>query len=261
MSKINLDDYEILYNDKTFLSFLKHQVQGVFNHIDCDHLPLESLGDVFCFQCIQEFIKSSSFKNYFISLYNWFQQCNTNSELINNNRFFQPKDIVNCFKSIHNYLTKEQVSYFCSSWLDGLFSVMDSIEPIIKVSENENTITDLIIFETLCLQGHLETSKWLYMYIKETFINNNPNQQQSLFNKLCELIPQENKNNNTHEVLLWLLSLRIFDKLNVNKGSAFIEVCKNGQLDVIELLLSLKEIEEFISILIMKIKIFLNMFV
>ena len=41
----------------------------------------------------------------------------SNNELeINNDVAFQPNNIVNCFKSIHHYLTPEQVSYFCSPW-------------------------------------------------------------------------------------------------------------------------------------------------
>ena len=179
-----------IYNNNSFFLFLKHQVKGVFdNDWQCNH---QTSSDV-CTVCVSEFIDHSNYKEYINKLYNWFKEVNiqqsTNcdiNELDLIKEYFSPNDVINCFISIHNYLTLEQVSYFCSPWLDGIYFVKKTIE------SQTTIITELIIFETLCLQGHLETLKWLYKYIEPFFIDNQ-HHQQLLFNKLCKQNPQENK--------------------------------------------------------------------
>ena len=131
-------------DNETFLLFLKNQVKGVFNN-DCYCIHNSLLANS-CIKCIKDFIKHSNYKEYFFKLCDWFTE-----------EVLFAHDIVNCFKSIHHYLTYEQVTYFCSSWLDGIYSVIN-----INTLDTEISITEISMFETLCLQGHLETLKWLY---------------------------------------------------------------------------------------------------
>ena len=216
---------DIIYSltkDKPFLLFLKHQVKGVFdNNCVCYHNPSSNQ----CIECTGDVIKHSNYKEYFSKLYNWFKELKTET----------PNDIVNYFKSIHNYLTSEQVSYFCSLWLDDVYSVFKTIDN----GGGGGIVTDFTVFETLCLQGQLETLKWLYNHMEESFIYNNT-RQQLLFYKLCTQKTQENVN--THEILSWLFSLKIFDQVDVHAGYelAFRRACENGNTKVVNFLLSLE---------------------
>ena len=250
-----MDSFNIV-NNETFLLFLKNQVKGVFDHdCFCNH----NLASDTCMECIKEFIKHSTYKKYFNNLYTWFiKETLTqpiNSQPINNTlelstdfikpienkdqflqqvKYFQPNNVINCFKSIHNYLTSEQVTYFCSSWLDGIFFACENLK-------FKTSITELTIFESLCLQGYLETLKWLYDYIESSFIEKNPIQSRSLFNTLCKQTLVKNKNHNITDILSWLFSTKIFNQVNIHfeKEIAFKHACCSGKLEVVKWLLNL----------------------
>ena len=221
-------DICLLTKDKPFLFFLKHQVKGVFDN-DCICYHNSSSNQ--CIECTGEIIKHSKYKEYFNKLYNWFKELN----------FENSHDIVKYFKSIHNYLTSEQVSYFCSPWLDGVYSVFDTIENKSNTSNTSNTsITSIFdVFESLCLKGKLETLKWLYNYVEESFINNT--RQQPLLYKLC--IQNSPENTNAYEILSWLFSLKIFNQVDVHAGYelAFRRACEHGNIEVVKFLLNLSD--------------------
>ena len=236
MSDLPQSNYSKLLKDHYFLLFLKHHIKGVFDNFFCNH----NQDSLTCFYCIKEFIGYSQYKDYFEKLYNWFKQNynhnDSSSKIVETNDhhdfYFHPVDIIKCFKSIHDYLTPEQASYFCSLWLDGMFITLNS---------NPTTTTNVnltLIFETLCLNGHLETLQWLYK-CKEQTINLNINQDR-LFMNICKKSPQITTK--TLEILCWLLSLKIFDQLDVhvNHNYAFRAACFRGSVDLVNFLLDLE---------------------
>ena len=235
--------FNCLLTNKSFISFLIHQVQGVFKNFNCNHLSPPP-----CHQCVQEFIKHSEFKHYFKNLYDWFMKENFQSVKYNlkysdslnsfdlfdqeekhllNNIYFYPKNILYCFKSIHYYLKKEGFNYFCSPWLDSLNN------------NNYKPSNIFIIFKSLCEYGHLETLKWLYNYKKQNNIVFNKHQRQEIFNTICQQNP--NQNTKTPQILLWLFTLEFFKKNDILpiKDEGFSKACQNGNIELIKLLLEL----------------------
>ena len=203
--------------NESFLLFLKHQVKGVFdNKWNCIHPDDNESNNNVCFKCIQDFIFHSKYKEYINNLYNWFYNVFQHNYKYN---------IIKCFENTHNYFTsKEQVSYFCSSWLDGIYSI------------NENYIPGIYtIIKSLCLKGHLETLKWLYLQLRSDFEIDNESDQRLLFENLCEQTVVQNPNG--HKILSWLLSQNQFRYIRANKNG-FLYACKNGHLKIVELLLS-----------------------
>ena len=271
---MNSECFNILIKDKLFLSFLKHQVQGVFDNFDCNHHDLSP--DTICFICIKNFITTSSYKDYFEGLYNWFKQVNfqlcirdqyfyfnscnnkndnkndsnsnqindnkndSNSNQINddkndsnsNNNTFYPQDIFECFETICYHLKPNEARYFCSSWLDGMYS-----EQIGMLSGYNITILD--IFTNLCVEEHFETLKWFYQGIKPYF-RLSRSEQQRLFNNIYH--QKTKKNTKIHEILSWLFSIKIFNQLNVHDKNeeAFSVACSKGNLELIKWLLNYK---------------------
>ena len=221
------ETFNILLNNKSYLSFLINQVQGVFNHFECNHLSLLSS----CPECVQEFMKFSKFKPYIKNLYNWFKQ--ENFQIFNDidSSLFYPTDIIHCFQSIHDYLKdNNSCTYFCSPWLYGVYDVVNNLD---NLDNLDNVIT---IFESLCTQGHFETLKWFYKIVK-TEITLQKCDQERIFIKACQ-----QKKPTTPLILSWLLSLELFDHRNLyfTTNEAFITACKDNNFEVITFLLTLK---------------------
>ena len=239
-----MDNHEVsnniseLVKNKSFIKFLTHQVKGVFsNHFDCEHFQSDSLTSLklqCCYECTRDFTRHSTQGNYFINLYNWFKQNETENETETKNQFgdnnqysFYPIDTIKCFKTIFNYITPEQGSYFCSPWLDGMF-LTGNIDNISNVSD---------IFEFLCIQGHLETLQWLYK-CEERYNHNqkynitiNFYQQHTIFVKVYKKHP---------DILSWLFSLKILNEIDSTYiDKAFQNSCRLGNIQVIKLLLNL----------------------
>ena len=237
----------ILLENELYLSFLTNQVKGIFNHFHCNHLSLldyssDVLSDVLsavlstssasCTDCTKDFIKCSEFKEYFIILYDWFKQenfqNNNNNIDFSDSGLFYPTDIINCFKSIHNHLKdNNSCSYFCSSWLDGIYQVFNNVG---------NYISVLTIFESLCMQGDFETLKWFYKSVEKQIILQKCDQERIFINTCYQKKPT------ILLILSWLLSLEIFnhDNLYFTTNEAFRNACKDNNLDMITFLLTLE---------------------
>lgn len=203
---------ELLTNN-SFIEFLTYQVKGVLQYnFDCKHFFSNTFFIKGCRECTREFIIHSTFKNYFIKLYQWFKQIQTHQEtkqsIDNPYYFFHPIDIINVTNTLRNSLKTDEIDYFNSSWLDGLYKVGDN-------------------FELLCVGGYLETLQWLYK-CKEKNITLDTSQQQRI------LMQIHNKHPN---VFQWLLSLEIFNKINID--IVFQDVCRIGSVEIVELLLKL----------------------
>lgn len=231
------DTYSDFLTVKNFLSFLKYQVKGIFdNNFNCNHLLCQN--DYCCYECIQEIIKNSNYQENFQQLYNWFKTIpiqETPNQIDNqSDYFFLPIDIVKCFESINNYLTPIQLNYFCSPWLDG---ILGATIPKFNTKSFQNIVYN--IFQSLCLQGYLETLQWFYECVKHDFVINKT-RRQHLFLSLCKI--QATRKQKTTPVLWWLLSLKILDQLDVHayNEKAFRTACVNGNFEVIKLLLDLE---------------------
>lgn len=234
------ESFNLLLKDESFLTFLKCQVQGVFNNYNCNHY-LSS--DNICFTCIKEFIQKCQFKDYFEHLYNWFKHVNFQQKNRKQNQFnsfdkdfhnhnhhniyFHPKKIIKCFKTITNHLTQDEASYFCSPWLDGMY-----VNPMY-----EKTI--YTIFKTLCEQEYFETLQWLYE-CTESCLRLTKNEQYLIFMALY--LQKPHKNSKTPQILKWLLSLKGFQDIDVHGHGedAFYTACLNGNIEIIEILLKLE---------------------
>ena len=252
-------DFDVLIKDELFLSFLKYQIQGVFNHFYCDHVSLNKV----CFSCTGDFIKKSEFKNTFEKLYHWFKESKFQPHYNNQKNYFNsftkvtkqkkqklahdidpndtnpinfyPQDIFECFDSIVTHLTSDEVKYFCSPWLDGMCVTYHNID--------HDVVTIRIIFGSLCIEGHLETLQWFYKSI-EPYFKLTKYEQRQIFSGVCNQKPQ--KNINSHEILSWLFSLKIFEQLDVhlNNEHAFRTVCLHNNTAALKFLLNLKGDQE-----------------
>lgn len=269
---MNSECFNILIKDELFLSFLKHQIQGVFNNFDCDHIGSDDI----CLQCVIDFIKGSEFKNYFEGLYNWFKEVNfqpcirneyfyfnsynrasnqinnhiENDQVKNDQRninwsdvSFYPQDIFKCFNLLCYYLKSNEARYFCSSWLDGILSQYKFYFTNDKKYLENCDITLFDIFKQLCVEEHFETLQWFYWGIRPYFRLSKTEQQQIFYNMYYR---QTKKNTKIHEILSWLFSLKIFDKVDGHHkyGEAFDAACTFGNLELIKWLLNLKDKNE-----------------
>ena len=259
--------YNSLLKDESFFLFLKKNIKGFFinNYVCfCKHsspsplslpsplpsplplpLSLPLPPNNYCFCCMKKIIQCPRFKNYYINLYNWYSQTNTNSNNNSNDNsndndnvgLFHPLDIIKCFESIHDYLTLDEIKYFKSPWLNGIYNGSDT-----------TNLTVFTIFEALCLQGHVETLQWLYECIGKSLKELSGFIQQRIFIKLCKQKPHENPR--APQVLSWLLSLQIFKKLNVNANNdeAFREACWKGCLETVKVLIKNTNKNQIINI-------------
>lgn len=232
----NNSDISIILKNESFLYFLKFQVKGFIEDIVCSH----SLSGDVCLLCIKKFIEGSDHKTSFIHLYDWFNQTKKKPQKYEhyfnhlyswmnpvkyyqqNHNVFNPVDIVNCFESIYNYLSLYEASYFKSSWLEGMFSI-----------ETPTTLPDT--FSILCSKGHLDTLKWLYE-CEEQNIKLTDSEQKKIFMNICK-----QKNFTNTEILEWLLSLKIFNRFNINIDGSLIfqTACEYNNIEVVKFLLGL----------------------
>lgn len=238
-----------LWMDRSFLEFLTYQVKGVFNNsFDCQHnnYRVSTFEDCCdsnlqgCCDCTREFIKHSTFKIYFEKLYKWFKQIKTRQ---NNNHYdylFHPLNIIWCFKAIQYYLKIEEIDYFNSRWLDGLFKASTTMNNNItnNITTNNDNNNDNInisifdIFEILCVHGYLETLQWFYTSEEKNIILDIFYQKRIFFNPNILCNPT---------ILSWLFSLKIFNEINyIHVNIAFQDVCRLGNIEMVKFFLNLQ---------------------
>ena len=102
--------FELTINN-SFIEFLTYQVKGVLQcNFDCKHLASNTFfsNSSGCCDCTKDFIIHSTFKNYFIKLYQWFKQIEFYSEtkqcIDNPDYFFHPIDMVKVTNTLRNSL-------------------------------------------------------------------------------------------------------------------------------------------------------------
>ena len=217
------DRCNTLLKDENFLTFLKHQVKGVFENFDCDHSPQTHV----CFLCITKFFKGSEFKDYFFDLYEWFKESKFKLHNLQSGLSFYPDNLIDCIQINWRYIIVKESQYFCSSWLDGIVQCDDLYD-------------SYSIFKSLCLNEHLETLQWFcrgftpYFRLSKT-------EQQDIFMDICKQNPT--KNNRTYDILSYLFSLYSFKELDVhvNNEEAFRWACANNHDTLVQFLLELTE--------------------
>ena len=247
---MNSDDLDIsnILSNEPFLYFLKLQVKGIIQDIPCSH----SLPGYSCLSCIKDFIKGSDHKRSFVCLFEWFNQTKTKPQkhkhyfdyfysfikpvktYQQNHNVFNPVNVVNCFESIYDYLSLYEASYFESSWLEGLFSI--------ETTTTTTTISNTFLI--LCIKGHLDTLKWLYECEGKN-IKLTDTEQKQIFMDICR-----QKNFTNIEMLEWLISLKIFNRFNINvdNGSIFQKACEYDNIEVVKFLLGLNRYNQKINI-------------
>lgn len=243
LALLNDNEFISLLTDKNFLSYLKFQVRGVFNNhdINCIHSLIEeknaSLNNFnyyskMCFTCLQIFILGSEFKQYFKKLYKLFKQVSIiPQDDIQTGFLFCPllsKDMNKFIKSILKCpLSQEEVSYFCSPWLDGLFADR------FLIYSSESTISSAF-FKILCLKGHLETLKWFCKCNDDLTIKRSKGFSFSAIQKGFKFACM----NGHLDILKILLSKKIQTK-TIQVGFKY--ACENGHPDVVNFLLGIEE--------------------
>ena len=237
----NSCNISILLKDTSYIEFLTYQIKGVLQcDFNCQHLSLNNFFPSGCCECTCDFIKHSTFKNYFENLYQWFKQIEIYPEtkqcIDHNEYFFHPINLVHCLETIQDYLKQDAINYFNSVWLDNLFKVtIDSKDPYnvfkyFKNNDNSKTIINSVFCTLICKYGNLETLQWLYK-CKEKTITLNFNEQNVIFNCVHVISPN---------VLSWLFSINLLDQIdNKRINKAFINVCGHGIFETVDLLLKL----------------------
>lgn len=214
-----------------FLEFLFYRVQGLFSAFKNDiYTQTETVDVIDCqnMNIIKEIIENSNYFHTIEKLYEWFllyQNYFSNSTslsllTVDQNMAMKIKNDLN------HLISKNDVFYFSSDWLNGFYFMDDKKCKINNVSRND------CYFFNLCVNGYLFTAQWLM----ETFklyrgwgdIN-----LSLLFTEVCRY-------GHVH-VLRWLLSLTGDQSISLKFYHKFtlFEVFKTGHINAIKYLLSL----------------------
>jgi ankyrin repeat protein len=189
-------------------------------------------------QFFQKTIQTTEYLDIIDKLYKWYKEEYVN--IINYDKHLQQKSrnifskfmvkkIVDARTSLVNYLTKDQVTFFRSDWLDGFFDNIKQLPNGLNCDNNyQQTIT------ILCMNNNYKTASW-YIQIYDRYIKwNIKNFGSMLFIYLC------GKGYINMMDLLLNNPLCCVD-IHFSNEYAFRYACAKGHMEVVKYLLSLPQ--------------------